>query len=261
MTDTTTTETPAATTATATATADTPATPENELLELKKTLSKRAEHFSPDDWKRYHEATVSITGIPATPDEYQYTPHPNLARNVLADDPEANKNARELAKRMNLSNQQAAMLFDSYNSLLQNIEDNVYKTSSQKTTEVLESLKKEWGGNYDLQVKHVDKSIDVIADITKTPKEAVKAELEKVNITHSPALIKLLAALGQRVADAPRPGYNNTSMSRASATIKYNDFKANPDVQKILANKYHPEHKKYAAEFSKLSKMAFGEKL
>jgi len=131
--------------------------------------------------------------------------------------------------------------------------DNAASVTAESIKSDLEGLKTEWGQAYEPNVAIATRVLNEVVN-----DEAIKAVFADPRIGSNPAVIKALAAIGQKLfkEDGFQGKPSDGALSPADADIEINEIMG--DRKGAYWNKSHPSHADVVAKVGKLFKMKEG---
>jgi len=164
-------------------------------------------------------------GRPETADKYELK-IPQTHQGYFKED---NLNEfRNVAHNIGLNNQQVDALLNYQIKTIDNEVSNEPAKFQNEKRETTETLKKEWGLDYDRNIRSAERALDVYGD------DDIK-ELMKTGAGNNPAVIKLFSRLGQEVTEEMSKNTQNNTLSQSPLDAK-------AEIESIQQNKTHAYH-------------------
>ena len=158
---------------------------------------------------------------------------------------------KNVAHKIGLNNDQVSALIDFQKSQVDYELQNQPAQLETQRKDTEQSLKQEWGFDYDKNVRAAQRALDVYGD------EDLK-QLMNTEVGNNPAMIKLFHRLGQEVTEDMAQNAQNNKL-----TISPVD--ARQEIDAIMQNPKHPyfdsrhrEHKEAVEKVRQLHEKAFG---
>ena len=158
---------------------------------------------------------------------------------------------KNVAHKIGLNNDQVSALIDFQKSQVDYELQNQHAQLETQRKDTEQSLKQEWGFDYDKNVRAAQRALDVYGD------EDLK-QLMNTEVGNNPAMIKLFHRLGQEVTEDMAQNTQNNKL-----TISPVD--ARQEIDAIMQNPKHPyfdsrhrEHKEAVEKVRQLHEKAFG---
>ena len=158
---------------------------------------------------------------------------------------------RNVAHQIGLNNEQVQALMDFQ---VKEINHEMQGTDSRvaaERDEVEQSLKQEWGFEYDKNIRAAHRALDVYGD-------SEILELMNTEVGNNPALIKMFARLGAEVTE-------DMAQNTQNNTLAVSALDAKQEIANIMNNSKHPyfdarhrEHKEAVEKMRQLHEKAFG---
>ena len=187
-------------------------------------------------------------GRPKEPEKYELN-IPDTHRQHFHDI--ALDNFKNVAHKIGLNNEQVNALIDYQVNELNSQQDFVNAGANNQKEEVEANLKKEWGYDFDKNLKAAQRAMHVYADDDLM-------ELMNTEVGNNPAVIKLFARLGADVTEDMTQNTQNNS-------LQVSPLDAKQQIQQIMADTKHPyfdasnsEHKNAIEHMRQLHEKAFG---
>jgi hypothetical protein len=139
----------------------------------------------PEDWDKFY----ARLGRPEAPDKYEFK-RPQLAEGAKYDE-EMETAFKGLAHKAGLHPRQAQSLLEGYNAMQA---ERLQKYTGQME-EGVNSLKKEWGQNYDKNLSVATRAVKELGG------DELIAMLDETGLGNHPTLIKLFSRLGQDMTE------------------------------------------------------------
>jgi hypothetical protein len=175
----------------------------------------------PEEWERVY----SKLGRPDKPEGYNFKKPDNLPNGVEWND-EFEKDFRSLAHKNGLTNSQAQVMLDSWNTYVGKQAATIQTSRESGEAE----LKKVWGAEYEKNVTLCQRAVKELGD-----EEFVKF-LDTSTYGNHPAMVKFLAKIGAELAeDSSAAGAQATSSAIGAR-------EARAEIAKIRTDKSHPYH-------------------
>ena len=187
-------------------------------------------------------------GRPEAPEKYQVE-RPKLAQGMQYDEV-LEKEFVKAAHKIGLSNKQANALIAWQNEM--GTKDMEKYGQGMKSAE--ETLKKEWGNNYDTKVSVAQRIVKEYAD-----EQTVKF-LEKSGLGNNPAFIKFMYEIGNFLVEdgePPKGGGDDSANTVEAAKKKRDALLGDPVFSKRYFNQREPGHKEAVEEIFELNKVVF----
>lgn len=201
--------------------------PADQLLRLPKAKDEKG-------WAELYDKL----GRPKEAKDYGITPPDGVAA-----DPALMNGYLEAAHKAGLSKGQATALFAWYNGAGEAMTTQAKEAAAQAQTEATASLKSEWGQAYDERVRAAG---DAAARFGGA---SLLKFVDESGLGSNPEYVKAWAAVADAVAEAGDKGLpdqkgRNTggAMTPAQAEAELARFGTDPDIQKALTDKNHPQH-------------------
>ena len=194
------------------------------------------------------EELYSKLGRPNEPDKYKVD-IPDTHQEYFRD--ETINEFKNVAHKIGLNNDQVDALID-FQMKQVDFELNQQQNGlSVQKEEIENSLKKEWGFDYDKNIRSAQRALQVYGD------EDIK-QLMNTEVGNNPAVIKLFARLGKEVTEDMAQNTQNNSLSVSPLDAKQ-------EIENIMANPKHPyfdashrEHKTAIEQMRQLHEKVFG---
>jgi|TARA_X000001388_G_scaffold10740_1_gene6551 hypothetical protein len=190
----------------------------------------------------------SKLGRPDEPDKYDLA-IPDSHKQHFHDT--ALNNFKNVAHQIGLNNDQVNALIDYQVKELDAQQNLVNAGSTNQKEEVEAGLKKEWGYDFDKNLKAAQRAMQVYADDELM-------DLMNTEVGNNPAVIKLFARLGKDVTEDMAQNTQNNS-------LQVSPLDAKQEIQQIMADTSHPyfdasnpEHKNAVEHMRQLHEKAFG---
>jgi len=132
-------------------------------------------------------------GRPETADKYDLK-RPTLPEGMTYDEA-GEKWFRETAHKLNLSAAQAAALYDEYNGRMGGVIKDIEAKRTKAAQDGLETLKKQWGGQFDTNMELVKRATAAFLD------DESKKFMDESGLGNHPVLVNLFAKLGKAMAE------------------------------------------------------------
>jgi hypothetical protein len=190
----------------------------------------------------------SKLGRPDEPDKYDLA-IPDSHKQHFHDT--ALNNFKNVAHQIGLNNDQVNALIDYQVKELDAQQNLVNAGSTNQKEEVEAGLKKEWGYDFDKNLRAAQRAMQVYADDELM-------DLMNTEVGNNPAVIKLFARLGKDVTEDMAQNTQNNS-------LQVSPLDAKQEIQQIMADTSHPyfdasnpEHKNAVEHMRQLHEKAFG---
>tara|TARA_R100000426_G_scaffold79322_1_gene56978 strand:- start:20 stop:856 length:837 start_codon:yes stop_codon:yes gene_type:complete len=158
---------------------------------------------------------------------------------------------KNVAHKIGLNNDQVSALIDFQKSQVDYELQNQPGMLESQRKETEQSLKQEWGFDYDKNVRAAQRALDVYGD------EDLK-QLMNTEVGNNPAIIKLFHRLGQEVTEDMAQNTQNNKLTISPVDAKQ-------EISAIMQNPKHPyfdsrhrEHKDAVEKMRQLHEKAFG---
>jgi hypothetical protein len=152
-------------------------------------IPKLSENASPEEKAAFQKAL----GVPEKPEAYELAPLPPELKEIQAMEPWF----RHQAKEAGLTVGQAKTLWGAYSQLATDSQRQSIEQRNKALTEGMDAIKKEWGSNYDNNLKVVSRAETKFG----LPQDWVKSH----NLDNDPALVKFLFNIGNAMLDDKVP--------------------------------------------------------
>jgi hypothetical protein len=218
-------------------------------------LPDKPQDQAPEDWAAVHRAL----GVPDDPKDYKI----ELAAEAAADTPELESVLRELGQKARFQPAQMAAVIETLNSLGARAAELQAKAVEAEAKATTAELDREWGAAAEGNRRAIGKLL-LDANGGKLD-EAALADLT-AKVGNSPAVARALAYAAKQMAEPGAPegqgngGQPGRQMTPAEATAGINAFYANPEKQKALMDRSHPQHDAAVKERAQLLAWQRGEK-
>ena len=187
-------------------------------------------------------------GRPDEPDKYELN-IPDTHRQHFHDT--ALDNFKNVAHKIGLNNDQVNALVDYQVQELDAQQNLVDSGGANQKEEVTADLKKDWGYDYDKNLRQAQRAMDVYADDDLVA-------LMNTEVGNNPAVIKLFARLGADVTEDMAQNTQNNS-------LQVSPLDAKQEIQQVMNDNKHPyfdssnpEHKNAVEHMRQLHEKAFG---
>jgi hypothetical protein len=219
-------------------------------------LGKKVEAFGQQDWQAYQNIMSQLTNIPTSPEGYQIeTTMPNGGEGYLA--PEDSDQVTGLAYELGLNNEQAQEMHDVINDYAASIAQQDMEQAGQALEYSIQELEKAWGNAGPTKVRAVDNAINnILPKMCGESPDSLKEQFIQAQVWNSPAVMKILAAIGELGMDSTSRGYNN--IAPMDAQSRFNYLRNDPDFMKARIDPHHPNHEQAKAEFAAVCAAANG---
>ena len=168
-------------------------------------------------------------GRPNSPEEY-----------VLDSQSEITGQYKQIAHQLGLNQQQAQALHDWYNNNIGSQEQQVQQAREQQEVEWLQSLQREWGGDFEKNANLAQRAFKQFAD------EAAVQAINETGLGNHPSILKMFTHIGRMMAEDGSlhsgEGQQWGGMSATMAQDSINDLMNNSDFMESYLDQYHPQH-------------------
>ena len=187
-------------------------------------------------------------GRPETSDKYEIEISDDMKPYFRQDDI---TQFRDVAHNIGLNNEQVAALIEYQQGSIQNQLNGSDSQLAAQRNDVEEGLKKEWGFDYDKQIRSAQRALQVYGD-------PEIMELMNSEAGNNPAVIKLFARLGAEVTEDMTQNTQNNS-------VRVSVLDARQEIDEVMSkpsgpyfNDRHPEHKATVERMRQLHEKVFG---
>ncbi len=234
-------------------------------MRLRDTISKRADHFSAENWRAYDEAVQAFRNIPAQAADYKYEFKADEDKGVTVNALENEQlfdSMKEFAHQLKLDNKQAQELFDGYNFLINSIEQSQIRKNEQDAQDKMTYLKSAFGQDFEKIDGLSQKGALALAREIGTSDEEMLNSMTEILSKVSPKTARLLllhlSNMGQRVRESARPGYvSGQGITKSTAKQKYHELLADPDFMSHASNPNDPKFKASHQKLESYKQMAY----
>lgn len=161
------------------------------------------------------------------------------------------KQFRAMAHNIGLNNDQVKALIDyQVGAINSDIERGQYNISRSRD-ETEESLRKEWGFDYDKQIKAAHRALDVYGD------DELRGLMDTEAGNH-PAVIRLFARLGEDVTEDMAKNTQNNTLATSVLDAKDEISKVFADKDHAYHKADHPEHREAVNRMQQLHEKVYG---
>ena len=187
-------------------------------------------------------------GRPEEPGKYEVSVPEDLQQYFREESMNEFKN---VAHKIGLNNEQVQALMDfQVNEINHEMQGTDARITAERN-EVEESLKQEWGFDYDKNIRAAHRALNVYGD-----QDII--ELMNTEVGNNPALIKMFARLGKEVTE-------DMAQNTQNNTLAVSALDAKEEIANIMNNPKHPyfdgrhrEHKEAVEKMRQLHEKAFG---
>jgi hypothetical protein len=205
---------------------------------------------NPEVWNKAYEAL----GRPKDPGEYKFSKDYKPGADPESKEIEAK--FRKFAHDSGYNQKQFAELNGFLNSLSGDSQKKMIAAAQARHEKAVESLRKEWGEAYDVNVGLANKVLKAFGG----PSVEVKAFLDRY--ANEPVAIRVLAAIGKRMDESALVAGDKPDFETgpAEAKNKRADIMTNKDnpLHEAWKNKRHPRHQDAMDEVARLSRIVVG---
>ncbi len=188
-------------------------------------------------------------GRPETADKYEVTIPNDMEHFMPKEDISQFKN---VAHKIGLNNEQVNALMEFQVSATKNAMDNQGNVLNQEKEQSIEALKKEWGYEYDKNVRAAQRALNVYGD------NELQKLLSETSAGNNPAVIKFLATIGKEVTEdmAQNTTNNRLATSPLDAKEEINNVMADP--KHAYFDPSHPNHNIAVEKMRQLHEKVYG---
>ena len=158
---------------------------------------------------------------------------------------------KNVAHQIGLNNEQVKALIDYQINEVNNASEMQQSQISVNRQEVEQSLKQEWGFDYDKNLRAAQRAIDVYGDKDLT-------ELLNGPTGNDPAIVKLFARLGGEVTEEMAKNTQNNKLNVSPLDAKQEISQVMNDNKHPYFDPNHREHKEAVEKMRQLHEKAFG---
>ena len=188
-------------------------------------------------------------GRPETADKYEVTIPNDMEHFMPKEDISQFKN---VAHKIGLNNEQVNALMEFQVSATKNAMDNQGNVLNQEKEQSTEALKKEWGYEYDKNVRAAQRALNVYGD----------AELQKLlsetSAGNNPAVIKFLATIGKEVTEDMAQNTTNNRLATSPLDAKEEINNVMADSKHAYFDPSHPNHNIAVEKMRQLHEKVYG---
>lgn len=199
-----------------------------------------------EGWNRVYKAV----GRPDTPDAYEIEA-PQLPESVPYD-PEGEKYYRTLVHQHGLNQRQAKGLWDALVKFETEKAAAGMPDPVQAREEAVTALKREWGTKYPQRIAEMRRGVAEYAD------EDFKAWLDQTGMGNDVRMVKTFARIGAELGGETK--LKDTGGRASGGDVHAEIRKFRKAKEKVLMDRYHPDHADATAQLSRLYESAYPEK-
>lgn len=203
-------------------------------------------HATPDDWKQVY----SKLGNPEKLEDYKI----NLEGDNAINEEVMNK-VKAAAHEAGVLPHQFEKIVNVFNATGTELSTSQQAAAEAQYTEQVEALKKEWGEQYDTQLRKAN-----IAFKEFMPEQEQREAFIKSGMGGDPRIVRILANAAKLLSEDVFLGHGDGKlggMTPQDALLKAKDIQGNPDH--AYRNPAHPNHKAAKEEVANLYKIAYPE--
>jgi hypothetical protein len=212
------------------------------------------ENAKPEEWNEF----FSKLGRPDAPDKYGLKKPSDLPEGFDIEDQLIGQ-LGQMFHAAGLTQRQAQVLFDKYNSYAKNEFTNATKEAQLRSAEELAALKREWGAAYDAKIDSAKRAIRAFLG------ESEAKWLDDNGLSGNPKMLRIFASVGEKLSEPSADGGGGQGggfgpITPAAAQAEINQKMSDPDFVGMYFNKDHPRHKWAVEQMLRLHTFAFPEK-
>ena len=188
-------------------------------------------------------------GRPETADKYEVTIPNDMEHFMPKEDISQFKN---VAHKIGLNNEQVNALMEFQVSATKNAMDNQGNVLNQEKEQSTEALKKEWGYEYDKNVRAAQRALNVYGD------NELQKLLSETSAGNNPAVIKFLATIGKEVTEDMAQNTTNNRLATSPLDAKEEINNVMADTSHAYFNPSHPNHEIAVEKMRQLHEKVYG---
>lgn len=198
-----------------------------------------------DDTKEAWDAVYSKLGRPESPDQYNLEAYKDMAQ------PEALKPWAEKLHGLGLNQRQVDGILGEFFGSAKTAQETASKETEARFQQWGEQVKQEYG-------LAVDRKLDAAVNLVEKTvgPDGIKLMEDHPEVFRNPTVVKLLVSLAEKTGEGTvlLPGGQKAEgpISPADAKQQLNALQADPNYQKAIWDKAHPQHDYYVEMQSKL---------
>tara|TARA_B110000483_G_scaffold64785_1_gene80738 strand:- start:4283 stop:5131 length:849 start_codon:yes stop_codon:yes gene_type:complete len=188
-------------------------------------------------------------GRPETADKYEVTIPNDMEHFMPKEDISQFKN---VAHKIGLNNEQVNALMEFQVSATKNAMDNQGNVLNQEKEQSTEALKKEWGYEYDKNVRAAQRALNVYGD------NELQKLLSETSAGNNPAVIKFLATIGKEVTEDMAQNTTNNRLATSPLDAKEEINNVMADSKHAYFDPSHPNHNIAVEKMRQLHEKVYG---
>jgi len=188
-------------------------------------------------------------GRPETADKYEVTIPNDMEHFMPKEDISQFKN---VAHKIGLNNEQVNALMEFQVNATKNAIDNEGNVLNQEKEKSTETLKKEWGYDYDKNVRAAQRALNVYGDAE------LQQLLNETSAGNNPAVIKFLATIGKEVTEDMAQNTTNNRLATSPLDAKEEINNVMADTSHAYFNPSHPNHEIAVEKMRQLHEKVYG---
>lgn len=188
-------------------------------------------------------------GRPETADKYEVTIPNDMEHFMPKEDISQFKN---VAHKIGLNNEQVNALMEFQVSATKNAIDNEGNVLKQEKEQSTEALKKEWGYDYDKNVRAAQRALNVYGDAE------LQQLLSETSAGNNPAVVKFLATIGKEVTEDMAQNTTNNRLATSPLDAKEEINNVMADTSHAYFNPSHPNHEIAVEKMRQLHEKVYG---
>lgn len=188
-------------------------------------------------------------GRPEDPSKYEVSVPNEMAEYIKKDDIDQFKN---VAHKIGLNNDQVNALMQYQIDATKNTLNNEGSVMAQQKEQAEEVLKKEWGYDYDKNVRAADRALNVYGD------DELKTLLTETSAGNNPAVLKFLATIGKEVTEDMAQNTTNNTLATSPLDAKEEINNIMADTSHAYFNPSHPNHEIAVEKMRQLHEKVYG---